>query len=40
MTQILGISAFAKTPVNELFTKKQINHNFKEQSNLFNYSKL
>lgn len=36
--QILGISAFSKTPVNELFTKKQINQNFKEQLNLFNIS--
>ena len=36
MTQILGTSAFTKTPVNELFTKKSINQNFKEQLNLFN----
>lgn len=38
MMQILGISAFAKMPINELFTKKQTNQNFKEQLNLFNYS--
>lgn len=38
MMQILGISAFSKMPINELFTKKQINQNFKEQLNLFNYS--
>jgi len=40
MTQILGISAFAKTPVNELFTKKQINQNIKEQLNLFTNNEL
>jgi IS4 transposase len=38
MMQILGISSFAKTPINELFAKKQINQNVKEQPNLFNYS--
>jgi hypothetical protein len=38
MMQILGISIFSKIPVNELFTKKQISQNFKEQLNLFNYS--
>jgi hypothetical protein len=38
MMQILGISALSKMPINELFTKKQINQNFKEQLNLFNYS--
>lgn len=38
MMQILGISAFSKMPINELFTKRQINQNFKEQLNLFNYS--
>jgi len=38
MMQILGISAFAKMPINELFTNKQINQDFKEQPNLFNYS--
>lgn len=40
MTQILGISTFAKTPVNELFTEKHINQNIKEQLNLFNNSDL
>ena len=38
--QILGISAFAKTPINELFTKQQINQNVKEQLNLFNYNEI
>lgn len=38
MMQILGISAFAKMPINELFTKKQTSQHFKEQLNLFNYS--
>jgi len=37
MMQILGISALVKMPVNELFTIKQINQDFKEQLNLFNY---
>lgn len=37
MMQILGISAISKIPVNELFTKHQINQDFKEQLNLFNY---
>ena len=40
MMQILGISAFSKTPINELFSKKQINQNVKEQLNLFNYNQL
>lgn len=40
MTQILGISTFAKTPVNELFTEKHINQNIKEQLNLFSDSQL
>lgn len=40
MTQILGISAFSKTPIKELFTTEQINQNVKEQLNLFNYNKL
>lgn len=40
MMQILGISSFSKTPVNELFTKQQINQNVKEQLNLFNYNEL
>jgi hypothetical protein len=37
MMQILGISSFSKMPINELFTIKQINQDFKEQLNLFNY---
>lgn len=40
MTQILGISTFAKTPVNELFTEKHINQNIKEQLNLFSDNQL
>lgn len=40
MTQVLGTSAFAKTSVNELFTKMSINQNFKEQLNLFNNNEL
>lgn len=40
MTQILGVSAFAKTPVNELFTENRINQNIKEQLNLFNNNEL
>jgi len=40
MTQILGISVFAKTPVNELFTEQHANQKIKEQHNLFNISKL
>lgn len=40
MTQILGTSAFAKTPVNELFTEIPINQNFEEQLNLFNDNEL
>ncbi len=40
MTQVLGISAFSKTPVNELFTMKQINQNVKEQPNLFNFNQI
>lgn len=38
--QILGISSFAKTPINELFAKQQINQNVKEQLNLFNYNQI
>jgi hypothetical protein len=34
--QILGISAFDKTPVKELLTEFQANQNFKEQRDLFN----
>jgi len=40
MIQILGISAFAKTPINELFAKQQINQNVKEQLNLFSNSEI
>ncbi len=40
MMQILGISAFAKTPINELFAKQQINQNVKEQLNLFNFNQI
>jgi hypothetical protein len=40
MIQILGISTFSKTPINELFTKQQINQNVKEQLNLFNYNQI
>lgn len=36
--QILGISTFDKTPINELLTEKQIKQNVKEQCNLFNFS--
>ena len=35
MMQILGISAFDKTPVKELLTEIETNQNFKEQYNLF-----
>lgn len=40
MMQIPGISIFAKTPVNELFTGQQINQNVKEQLNLFSNNDL
>lgn len=40
ITQILSISTFDKTPVNELFTEKEINQKIKEQPNLFNNSEL
>ena len=40
MMQILGISAFAKTPINELLTKTQIKQNVKEQLNLFNFNEI
>jgi hypothetical protein len=33
--QILGISTFDKSPVNELLTEIQVNQNFKEQYVLF-----
>ena len=38
--QILGISTFAKMPINELFTDQQINQNVKEQLNLFSDNEL
>ncbi len=34
--QILGISAFDKTPVKELLTETKVNQNIKEQNDLFN----
>ncbi|MCD4773677.1 MAG: IS4 family transposase [Bacteroidales bacterium] len=40
MMQILGISTFAKMPINELFTDQQINQNVKEQLNLFSDNEL
>lgn len=40
MIQILGISAFAKTPINELFTEQQIIQNVKEQPNLFSNNEI
>jgi hypothetical protein len=40
MIQILGISAFAKTPINELFANQQINQNFKDQCNLFTINEI
>lgn len=40
MMQILGISALSKIPVNELFNRKQISQNVKEQPNLFDYNQL
>ena len=36
--QILGISTFDKTHINELLTEKQIKQNVKEQYNLFNFN--
>ncbi len=35
--QILGISAFDKTPIKHLLTEDQSNQNVKEQQNLFNF---
>ena len=35
--QILGISAFDKTPLKELLTETQFNHNIKEQNELFDF---
>ena len=40
MIQFAGISTFAKTPVNELFVKQQINQNVKEQLNVFKNNNL
>jgi hypothetical protein len=40
MMQILGISTFAKMPINELLTKTQIKQNVKEQLNLFNFNEI
>jgi len=40
LMQILGISVFAKTPLNELLTKTQIKQNVKEQLNLFNFNEI
>ncbi|MBJ6369893.1 IS4 family transposase [Snuella sedimenti] len=40
MTQILSISTFDKTPINELFMENKINQKFKEQPNLFNNNEL
>jgi hypothetical protein len=36
--QILEISCFDKTPINELLAKSQINQNVNEQLTLFNIS--
>ena len=38
--QTLGISVFAKAPINELLTKTQIKQNVKEQLNLFNFNEI
>ena len=38
--QILGVSSFSKTPVNELFKEYKANQNIKEQLNLFNNNEL
>jgi hypothetical protein len=40
ITQILGVSSFSKTPVNELFKEDKANQNIKEQLNLFNNNEL
>jgi hypothetical protein len=40
MMQILGISTFSKTRLNELFSEKQITQNVKEQLNLFSDNQL
>jgi IS4 transposase len=40
LIQILGISAFDKTPINELVTIRKFNRNLKGSPNLFNNSGL
>lgn len=40
LMQILGISAFDKTPINELVTKRKINQNITDQTNLFDNNNL
>lgn len=40
MTQILGISTFSKTPVNELFTKQSIQRKIENHPNLFDNNDL
>jgi hypothetical protein len=38
--QILGISAFDKTPINELVTRNKVNKNINKQPNLFDNNDL
>jgi len=40
ITQILGVSSFSKTPINELFKEYKASQNIKEQLNLFNNNEL
>jgi IS4 transposase len=40
MMQIIGISTFSKTPINELFTDNQKNQKTHKQLNLFNHNDL
>jgi len=40
ITQILGVSSFSKTSVNELINEYKANQNIKEQLNLFNNNEL
>lgn len=40
ITQILGVSSFSKTPVNELLNEYKANQNIKEQLNLFSNNEL
>jgi len=40
ITQILRVSTFSKTPVNELLNEYKANQNIKEQLNLFNNNEL